>query len=456
LLTNAPSAEEKQIAIFAPQVSYTLPVVQRSGQDYVGLLEALEPLGAVSAKTEGRKWKLRFRDREAEFHEGKHEGRVRGRKVELGSRLLLENNRGLLPLRALPALIGRFLDLPVEFHEPGRRLFVGDAGTHFTAELHENALALNFSAPVNPTVSTEPGKLQMVFIRDPMRAAVQTLHFNSPLVSAVSLTEDNGRAALTVYGPVPLLATFANGGRTINLVAAPSQAAQAPPPQPPAQAAGTPPAGASAQAPPAPVVPALPGKPPFMVMVDASHGGEESGAVLADKLLEKDVTLGLARRLRLELLNRGIVTAMSRDSDLTLTAEQRAAMANSSRVAVFITVHAASQGTGVRLYTSLLPPAETPPGPFLPWDTAQSAFLGASRVVTDAIKSELDKREVPARELMAAVRPLNNIAAVAIAVEVAPASADLGSLTANNYQQAIASAVAEAVAATRGRVEAAL
>jgi len=41
---------EKHLSIYSTAANYSLPIVQRQGRDYVGLLELLEPLGAVSAK----------------------------------------------------------------------------------------------------------------------------------------------------------------------------------------------------------------------------------------------------------------------------------------------------------------------------------------------------------------------------------------------------------------------
>src|SRR5579884_3229148 len=55
---------------------------------------------------------------------------------------------------------------------------------------------------------------------------------------------------------------------------------------------------------PAPPLPTTPPRP--LVMIDPAHGGAESGAVLNPTLLEKDVTLGLARRLRQDLTSRGV------------------------------------------------------------------------------------------------------------------------------------------------------
>jgi hypothetical protein len=48
LLYSAP--EEKRISIYSTAANYSLPVLERNGTDYVGLLEVFEPLGSVSAK----------------------------------------------------------------------------------------------------------------------------------------------------------------------------------------------------------------------------------------------------------------------------------------------------------------------------------------------------------------------------------------------------------------------
>ncbi|MGA9210679.1 MAG: hypothetical protein WB347_23010, partial [Terriglobales bacterium] len=224
LLASAPSAEEKQLSIYGPRVSYSLPVSEHEGQDYVSLLEALEPFGNVSARAEGIKWKLRFNKLEAEFRQGASVGKVAGRKFGLPGRFVLENGRGLVPLRSLPAVLGLMLATRTEYHEAGRRLFLGGAATHFTTDLRGNGLRLNFSAPVNPLISTEPGKLRMSFTRDAVVANASILRPENPLVSSVTFSESNGEAELVVLGRVPLLAQFAADRRTIEIVPAPGGA----------------------------------------------------------------------------------------------------------------------------------------------------------------------------------------------------------------------------------------
>src|SRR5208337_2855996 len=92
-----------------------------------------------------------------------------------------------------------------------------------------------------------------------------------------------------------------------------------------------------------------------LAVVDPAHGGDERGAALTDQLAEKEVTLGFARLLRHELEVRGFAVALLRDGDTSSTLDQRAAAANGARAAIYISLHAASQGSGAHVYTALLP-----------------------------------------------------------------------------------------------------
>ena len=267
----------------------------------------------------------------------------------------------------------RFLGTAVNFHESSRRLFIGNVAVHFTAQVNRTnppTLVMNFTAPVNPTIATEPGKLRMVFTREPLvPPGSQTLTFDSPAIPSATFQENNGAAEIAVNGPVPLFASFSNNGRTITITPAPQ-------PAPSAQAPAAPPAvapgGPVPQVTPGTVVPAEASSPvQYFVVVDASHGGDERGAALSDQLAEKDVTLAFGLRLRQQLQAHGISTLVLREGDATMSLDQRANMTNAAHPAIYICLHATSQGTGVRLYTALLPVGSEGQGPFLDWNTAQ-------------------------------------------------------------------------------------
>ncbi len=106
------------------------------------------------------------------------------------------------------------------------------------------------------------------------------------------------------------MASFSNDGRTLTVAAARSRAfrkrnlLRRVETSAPAATTNAPSAGATVRLPPH-----------FYAVVDASHGGDDRGALLSTQLAEKDVCLALARRLRQELESRGISTLVLRDPD---------------------------------------------------------------------------------------------------------------------------------------------
>src|SRR5450631_1711813 len=110
LLAGAPP--DKHLAVYSVAANYSLPLVQREGRQYVGLLEVLEPLGKVNAKLDGSHWRLHYNNVESDFQVGKNHSRVQGRDADLGGKFLVENNRGLVPVGALASLLPRFLGGP--------------------------------------------------------------------------------------------------------------------------------------------------------------------------------------------------------------------------------------------------------------------------------------------------------------------------------------------------------
>jgi N-acetylmuramoyl-L-alanine amidase len=151
--------------------------------------------------------------------------------------------------------------------------------------------------------------------------------------------------------------------------------------------------------------------------------------------------------LRAALEQKGITAMLLRDGDISLSPDQRAALANAARPQVFVSLHAGSTGSGVRIYTAHLGETAARVGSFLPWDSAQAAFLDASRALAGSVAAEMHKHEIPAGTAPVLVRPLNNIAAPAVAIEVMPPTADIGGLMATGYQQSVCAAIADGIAA---------
>jgi N-acetylmuramoyl-L-alanine amidase len=76
------------------------------------------------------------------------------------------------------------------------------------------------------------------------------------------------------------------------------------------------------------------------VVLDAGHGGEDEGARGRDGLIEKHVTLDVARRLRERLRELGYRVVLTRDADRKVSLRDRVARANDAGGDLFVSIHA--------------------------------------------------------------------------------------------------------------------
>jgi N-acetylmuramoyl-L-alanine amidase len=104
----------------------------------------------------------------------------------------------------------------------------------------------------------------------------------------------------------------------------------------------------------APPEPGFDLRPVQRVIIDPGHGGKDPGAIGVGGLREKDVVLGIARRLRATLIREGLEVHLTRDGDRFLTLEDRTRLANRLHGDLFVSIHAnASRNrrtTGVETY----------------------------------------------------------------------------------------------------------
>lgn len=75
-----------------------------------------------------------------------------------------------------------------------------------------------------------------------------------------------------------------------------------------------------------------------LIMIDPGHGGTDEGSY-AGGILEKDINLEIAKKLRECLEEAGYRVLMTRGSDTYLTKEQRAEAANVSGAEAFVSIH---------------------------------------------------------------------------------------------------------------------
>lgn len=199
-----------------------------------------------------------------------------------------------------------------------------------------------------------------------------------------------------------------------------------------------------------------------VVVLDPAHGGPDPGARGSSGMNESEIVMDFARSIRAALESEGFRVIQTRSGNDDPSFDDRSAVANAQRGAVFITLHASSTGTvgQVRVYSDLLTGAggsAASGGPgfparngLLPWDRAQESYLGASRRLAEITQAWVAQKipGSPSAPLSAPIRQLRTVAAPAIAIEIS-------SVSVNNRDQLIklapglADAVAQATAAFR-------
>ena len=76
------------------------------------------------------------------------------------------------------------------------------------------------------------------------------------------------------------------------------------------------------------------------IIIDAGHGGKDTGAIGKNNVYEKDLNLKIARKLSQKIQqNLGLETFMTRDSDRFIPLEERTAIANTRHADLFVSIH---------------------------------------------------------------------------------------------------------------------
>ena len=193
-------------------------------------------------------------------------------------------------------------------------------------------------------------------------------------------------------------------------------------PAAPVQSVG-PAAGGSPQAAAAAQRPA-----PNIVVLDPAHGGTDPGARGTGGIRESEIVLEFAAQIRTALESVGFQVMQTRQGNENPSFDDRSAIANAQRGAIFVTLHIASTGLPgtARVYVMTDLPAGNDSTGLIPWERAQAPYLPLSRRFGDLVQGFLAQRfkGSPNVAQAAAVRQLRTTAAPAIAVEVSSVSVD--------------------------------
>jgi N-acetylmuramoyl-L-alanine amidase len=464
-----PAASTDPIVVLQPGQRRELVPILRGDSELLYLDQVIAGLGlsVVNDRAAGTVT-LRMGGREAILYHRKSLVSVSGDLRLLSAPALLDEGRWLLPVDGVPRILGPLLAEPVDWRPLARVLVVGKVsipklGVATFVSGEQVRVVLEASEKVPFQVQQEEGRVHVRIARDILQVDFQRERLTGGIVDSVEFV--GGRDNLF---------TMALGKRFQQLKASEQDAParlvldfQAAPLAP--RASATP---AASPAPDAGVAPVrTPG--PLVVVLDPGHGGEEVGAQGAGGALEKDVTLAIARKLRAAITNSlGFQVFLTRDRDVDVPLDQRAAIANNYKADLFLSIHAnASRArvvSGSEVYflayqasdddsrrVALAEGGElTPPGTpasgagdlaLILWDMAQAEHLEESSALASRIQEELagvtgsqgrGVKQAPFRVLVGAAMP-------AVLVEVAfishPEEEKL--LTSEAYQNNVAAAL---------------
>jgi len=407
-----------------------------------------------------------------------------------------DGSRWLVPPDAVSRALAPIAGVRADVRRASRLIVLGDLRVPRITVQQEpggppTRLAIEMTPRTAYTIVQEPKRLLVRFDADgldigPITAGgglVESVAAADPLTLAIALAKDFGtfRAAT-----VPM--DGASSRLVIDLTAVgappsvPSGLARAQATAPPAQAAPPAPSAARPEVPAALSAPQPPGV--RTVVIDPGHGGDEEGTRSAGGVLEKDLVLDVARRLRSVLDARlGVRVLLTRDDDRVVPHDERASIANNNKADLFISLHANSSpnksAKGAEVFylsldglgaeaRKLAENAEPKPVPVLGggtrdidlilWDMAQARHLGESAAFAMLVEEELRRRvemssnpvqQAPFRVLVAA-----NMPAVLVEMGFLSNPEQETQLTSDDFKNRVVQSLFDAVVRYRGRVEA--
>lgn len=229
----------------------------------------------------------------------------------------------------------------------------------------------------------------------------------------------------------------------------------------------------------------IPGNPIDVIVLDPGHGGEDTGAKGPGGLLEKDVTLQMAKKVADLLREKGFKVILTREEDIFIPLGERTALANQKGADLFISIHAnaakrknasgsetyflarakndearavaALENASIRFERPDLDAEKLEDLDFILLDMVQNEFLRESQNLAALIQDGMEKHlPIPNRGVdQAGFFVLNKAYLPAVLVETAfisnPNEAKL--LKKDSFQEKVAQAISDAVVQFKAKYE---
>jgi N-acetylmuramoyl-L-alanine amidase len=431
-----------------------------------------------------------------------------GRLVSLPAPVTRRSNRWLVPVEFISRALAPIYDVRLDFRPAARLLVIGDLRVPRVTALYDAGPAsLRVTFEMTPrataTVTQEQGRLLVRIDADALDATLPAPP-QQQLLTAIRATEPNtiqmdlGQRFGT-FRASPPTSSGAAAVFTVELLAAGADTSSAASPSAPGGATGdkpnapnapsasaSAPGGATADRPAAfsgdlPVFSGAARPAIRTIVIDPGHGGDDNGVKGPGGALEKDVTLGVARRLKAAIEGRlGMRALLTHEEGSRVDADGRAAIANNNKADLFISLHAngspRAASRGAIIYTLSLDrvgedarrqsQADRTVLPvfgggsrevaLVEWELAQAAHVDGSNAFAGIVDQKLRTTAgLPAVALQRApLRSLagTNMPAVLIEMGYLTNAEEEKLLASGEFQNGIALALTEAVAAFRDHV----
>lgn len=301
--------------------------IEQSGQTYVSATEVAAGLGgALAADANG--YKVTVGEHVAAFGTDSRYGVIREDLIEMPVPAIAVEGKPYVPWQFFQGMLSKSAGLDVRWDASARVLSVAPQQREaLTVQVSVanvqgiSKIVLTLSAPAEYAIAREPGAYVVRF-RAPVRAPFAEQVYEDQYIARLSFAGTDLRVQLTG-----------------NEVAGDAYQLENPPRIVLDLRKGAPPV-------PGQPIP-LPGLKPQQeqpgirtIVIDPGHGGKEVGAVGPGGLLEKDVTLAVARKLAASLSSKtGARIVLTREDDSVVSLDQRTALANQYNADLFLSIH---------------------------------------------------------------------------------------------------------------------
>ncbi len=327
-------AAPEAVVLLMPGVRREIAPVARGDAELLPLDALLTGLSVgVTSDARAGAITLSYDGREVSLFHRKNLASVGGDLRLLSSPCVLEAGAWLVPIDAVPRLLGPLLGLQAEWRPASRVLLLGavrvprvQVTTYVSGDAVRVVLQASDKIPFR--VDQQPARVSVAMLGDLVEVDFQPERLTGGIVSLVQFVGGRENVLAIALGPrfATLEASEQDGPPRLVLEF---------------RTAGARPADGSPPPSPRSVAPSERG--PRTLVIDPGHGGADQGAHGPGGMLEKDVTLALARKLRAAIVNGlGLQVFLTRERDEDLSLDQRTAIANNYKADLFVSLHANS------------------------------------------------------------------------------------------------------------------